>query len=439
MAGFGAGHVLHSAGVPFACYDKNPYYGGHARSICYKNGFVFDEGVHISFTKYDHIKRILAGNVDNQYEEKRFLIDNYWRGYRIPHPVQCNLRGLPIDLIIKIITDFTEVRPTVCEPVSTGTGRNAGDRTAAAPCTYADWLRAAYGKTFAETFPIAYGLKYHTTSTDQLTVEWIGPRMYRPSLEELLRGAFDCPVPETHYIQTYRYPSKGGFVSYLQAFASRFDLRLNHRLVRIDPRSKLLSFANGVTIRYSAVISSIPLPELIPMIDCVPPEVLDASRKLAFSTAVLFNIGLDRADLSDAATTYFYDEDVILSRVNLPHMFSANNAPEGCGSIQAEVYFSDKYKPLCVDPESLFDKVLGDLRRCGFIRDGDKILMMDTGIVRYANVIYDFDRTAALSAVQSFLDEEKIYCCGRYGNWDHAWTDEAFVSGEQAARRVLNQ
>jgi predicted NAD/FAD-binding protein len=56
MAGFGAGYALEQAGVPFVCYDKNSYIGGHTRSFRYDSGFVFDEGGHISFTKHSHVR-----------------------------------------------------------------------------------------------------------------------------------------------------------------------------------------------------------------------------------------------------------------------------------------------------------------------------------------------------------------------------------------------
>ena len=163
----------------------------------------------------------------------------------------------------------------------------------------------------------------------------------------------------------------------------------------------------------------------------------NAARQLAFTKVVLINLGIDRSDLSDSAITYFYDEDVIFSRINLPHMFSSQNAPQGCGTIQAEVYFSDKYRPLKGAPGDLIGPAIDDLMRCGIIKDGDQILMKDAVVNRYANVIYDHERHEAVTAVHRFLRENEIFYCGRYGNWDHAWTDEAFVSGEEAAQRAL--
>jgi protoporphyrinogen oxidase len=339
--------------------------------------------------------------------------------------VQINLRKLPKDLSIKIVCDFV-----------TATARPAPD-----PKTqnYEQWLRTTYGNTFAETFPIVYGTKYHTTTMDKLVTDWIGPRMYRPSLEELLHGALGDPIKVSHYVDTFRYPSHGGFMTYLEPFAKRFDVRLGHRVISLDPREKCLRFANGVERSYCDVISSIPLPDLVPLIVGAPPDVLAAAGRLAFTTVALFNFGIDREDLSETAITYFYDEDIVFSRVNLPHMFSPNNAPPGCGTIQAEIYFSDKYKPLVRAPEDYLAEVLAGLRRCGFVRETDRILLQDTVVNRYANVIYDLERAQALEIVQGFLDEQSIHYCGRYGTWDHAWTDEAFISGEQAARKVLGE
>jgi protoporphyrinogen oxidase len=423
MAGLGAANTLHEAGIEFVCFDRNPYLGGHTYSFRYPNGFVFDEGGHISFTKNERVRDLLAANIEGGHEEPQLAIDNYWRGYRITHPVQCNLVGLPADLVVDVIRDFVAVHDTPLTPQA----------------NYADWLLQAYGKAFAETFPMVYGRKYHTVETHQLTTDWIGPRMYRPTLDEVVHGAIAGQRASVHYVDTFRYPSVGGFLSYLEPFAERFDIRLDHGLAGVDPLGRVLRFTNGEFVAYERVISTVPLPELVPLIDGVPDDVLEASRKLAFTTAILVNLGIDRDDISDTHITYFYDEDVVVSRVNLPYKFSPQNAPPGAGSIQAEVYFSDKYRPLQGQPEDLLAPVIADLTRCGFLRPDDTFLLSEVVVSRYANVIYDHDRAPALEVVHGYLDDVGIDYCGRYGNWDHEWTDEAFVSGEETAFRVLDQ
>jgi protoporphyrinogen oxidase len=173
------------------------------------------------------------------------------------------------------------------------------------------------------------------------------------------------------------------------------------------------------------------------MIQGAPPDVVDASRLLACTTCVLVNVGVDRADLSDAHMTYFYDEDICFTRLGFPHMLSARNAPPGTGSIQAEVYFSDKYKPLAGSPEDWIEPVIRDLRRCGLLREDDRVLCKKAMLLRYANVIFDLDRATALATVHGYLDELGIAYCGRYGDWGYMWTDESFKSGEQAAEKAL--
>jgi protoporphyrinogen oxidase len=423
MAGFGAAYRLHAEGVTPVMYDKNGYHGGHTASFRHASGFLFDVGPHISFTKDPRIQDLFADSVGQQYETVQINLNNYWRGYWPRHPVQLHLHGLPEDVIVKVIADFVEQRQPPERPI-----RN-----------YADWLLSSFGRTFAELFPMQYTRKYHLTTADNMSTDWLGPRIYRPSLEEVLRGALSPSSAHVHYITHFRYPTDGGFVSYLRKFVPLGRLLFNHELVSVDPRARELRFSNGAVAPYDALVSSVPLPDLVRMIAGVPQDVLDASRRLACSTCVLVNVGVDRKDLSDAHITYFYDEDMCFTRLGFPHMLSATNAPAGTGSIQAELYFSDKYKPLTGSPDDWIDPVITDLRRAGVLREDDHIVFSSAMLVRYANIIFDLDRAAALSTVHGYLDDLGIAYCGRYGEWGYLWTDESFKSGENAAQKVLDR
>jgi hypothetical protein len=82
--------------------------------------------------------------------------------------------------------------------------------------------------------------------------------------------------------------------------------------------------------------------------------------------------------------------------------------------------------------------VVSDLHRVGVLHPGDRILFEEARLARYGNVIYDHERAAAVAMIHAYLDEIGIHYCGRYGDWNHEWTDEAFVSGEEAAKRALD-
>jgi protoporphyrinogen oxidase len=422
MAGFGAAHAAHQAGVRPVMYDMHDHIGGHTSSYEFPGGWTFDEGPHVSFTDNTRVQELLAANVAGKFESFATRVNNYWRGHWIKHPAQINLHGLPSDLVTKILLEFVAI-----------------DRRSEAPPVrnYEDWLRASFGNTFAETFPMQYTIKYHTTTAANMNTDWIGPRLYRPKLEEVFRGALQPASANVHYIPGFRYPTHGGFAAYLQPFRAIADIKLRHQVARIDPRQRLLQFADGTSAGYDGLVSSVPLPELIPMIVGAPRDVLEAAGRLACSEAVIVSLGIDRADLVDAHWSYFYDRDVFFTRLSTPHLQSPHNVPPGCGSLQAECYYSRKYRPLDRKPEECIEPVIADLKRCKVLRAEDRVLFRHAMHIPYANVIFDLESGPAAALVHGFLDDVGIGYCGRYGDWAYIWTDQSFVSGENALTKVL--
>ena len=175
------------------------------------------------------------------------------------------------------------------------------------------------------------------------------------------------------------------------------------------------------------------------MIKGAPRDVLDAAQALACTSVVLVNLGIDREDISKSSWTYFYDEEFPFSRVSFPRTFSPHVVPHGCGSIQAEVYFSKKYRPLTTAPQACIEPTIEGLRACGILKDSDKIVYREAMLIEYANIIFDLDRAAALAQVHAYLEDIGIAWCGRYGEWGYLWSDEAYVSGESAAEKTLER
>lgn len=423
MAGYGAAHKLREAGARGILFDKKPHYGGHTASFQFEGGFTFDEGPHVSFTKHERLQKLFAESIDNKYEVLHTKVNNYWKGHWVKHPAQVNLHGLPTDLVVNVIKDFVAAQQ-----------KQHGEIV-----NYEQWLRASFGDTFAENFPMQYTIKYHTTEAKNKSLDWIGPRLYQAKLEEVLRGALQPSSPDVHYISNFRYPSHGGFVAYLKRFMESSEVRLGHKLKSIDPRAKEVTFANGNKVSYKGLISSVPLPDLIPTIQGAPKDVLEAAAKLACTEVVIVNLVVNRPDLIDAHWTYIYDQDIFFTRLSTPHLQSPNNVPPGCGSIQAECYYSKKYRPLDCTPKDCIEPTICDLKKIGILREGDQILFRDVMHIDYANVIFDLERAAALKIVHGYLDELGIGYCGRYGDWAYIWTDESFISGENAAEKVLKK
>ena len=422
MAGSGAAYHLSQNGVKAKMYEMNKHYGGQTSSFTFEGKYVFDNGPHLSFTSDARIRELFADSIEQDFHTIPVKVNNYWNGHWVKHPAIAHMNGLPADVITKCLTDFVNIQnlPT----------KETYDN-------YGEWLIATYGETFARWFPMRYGQRYHTCPAEKMNLSWLGNRLYKPKVEEVLNGAINKEAPNVHYVQECRYPKNGGYVSYLNKFKDLAEVHLDHTVSAIDSKNKKLSFTNGTTIDFDQLISTMPLPELIKILDNVPEDVKAAAELLSASTCVLVNIVIDREAISDYHWTYFYDEDFSFTRLSFPHMQAANNVPKGCGSFQAEHYYSKKYRPFNGDLDKAIADTKADLMRCGLLKESDKILFENAWVLDYANVIFDLDEPAASKTVLNYLDQIGILSAGRYGDWGYIWTDQSFASGENAAKKAL--
>lgn len=420
LSGLAAAQRLLENGWAHEIFEKNNYVGGHAYTHDL-NGFLFDEGPHISFTKREPVRQLFADAVENQYIEHESVVYNLSRGNWIRHPVQFNLYGLPTDLVEKCLVDFVEAHYSI---------ENASPVT-----TYADWLYRQLGKSMSEEFPFRYTRKYWTVEPHMMSTDWVGPRIHPPSLEEIIRGALSPNPVNYYYVNKFRYPLYGGFGSFVKSVSAGIDVRLGAEIVLIDNQQKWIEFSDGRRASYDLLISTIPLPELIKVIKNVPPAVLEASANLCYTSLVLINIGVERdEEFPNMHWMYFYDEDILFSRGNFPHRLSPNNAPANCGSIQVEVYHST-FRPLPV--QDVLNRSIEQLLNIGLLHKSDRFLVTQEKHIKYANILFDLERTRNLSIVLDYLKESGIFTCGRYGEWGYYWTDDSIVSGWRAADQII--
>ncbi len=420
FAGLAAAGRLAKAGREVVVFEARPYWGGHThtRNV---DGFLFDEGPHVSFTTDETVKEAFADGAGDVVEFAA-RITNFFRGTWLTHPAQVHLFGVDTELITKCITDFVEAQHNPPEIK-----------------TYADWLIAMYGATFAEHFPFAYTRKYWTVEADQLGVDWIGARMYPPKLAEVVQGALEPDqAGDFHYLKKFRYPSAGGYQSFMRALYDPDRVHVNKGVVEIEPCERVIRFRDGTSTSYEHLISTMPLPDLIAAIPHAPHKVRQASEALLCTSVVLVDVAIRRDNLSDHHWLYVYDEDISFARAHFPHMLSPGNAPQGMGSVQCEVYYS-RNRALPSPPTELASRVVDELVRLEILRDPNEVLFAEVRDVRYANVVFDHHRQPALDIIVPWVESQGIVLAGRFGEWGYHWTDDATRSGWAAAEFILNR
>ena len=202
IAGLGAAYALHKDGQSSLLVDKNSTYGGLCG--CFEiNGFRFDRFIHLSFSENDKVCAIFhssCGEMIKHIPNPYNMYNRHW----IKHPAQNNLFPLSADEKEAIIHDF-KARPVV-------------DATFV-PKNYEEWLRVQFGDYFAEHFPMVYTKKYWMREAKDLRTEWVGTRIYQPSLDEVIAGSQTADTPVTYYAKEMRYPQKGGYQAFLKSMA----------------------------------------------------------------------------------------------------------------------------------------------------------------------------------------------------------------------------
>lgn len=419
-------------------FEQHTYAGGHIHSEV-REGFTWDEGPHVSFTKHEYVRDLFASSTD--FLEYPVFPTNYYQGSWVPHPAQTNLYALPEKIRSVCVADFLA-------------SRELADANASPPNDYQQWLELAFGKTFADTFPKAYTEKYWTTAPENLTTDWVGSRVYYPNREDVLVGASKPLETATHYITSVRYPAQGGYFSFARKIAEGAQINYGKKLSSISFVNKTIYFTDGTTVVYDKLVNTIPLPVLIKQSDA-PDTVKQAASELSCSSLLIVNVIANHVAQRDNNWIYVYDKDKYSTRINFTELLAPANGLIGKTGIQVEVYFS-KYKPLDKSAAEITATVCEELVAMGLIKTSEAIESAHSHFVEWANVIFDQARIKALDSILSWLsafglvreiddltsatnwDEQNkaetklgdIILAGRFGQWKYFWTDDCVLRGK---------
>ena len=426
--------------------EKNSYPGGHIYTETV-GGFTWDEGPHISFTKHEYVKNLFADNVDGEFLEYPVATGNYYQGHWIPHPAQSNLFAVPEPLRSACVQDFLDTRQTTDE---------------ANPKNYKEWLHLAFGDTFAETFPTAYTRKYWTAEPEELDTDWVGDRVYYPSVDDVVNGS-KAPLPEeTHYIQSIRYPKRGGYFAYAEKMTHGANIEFNRKMDTISFSDRTLTMNDGEIIPFDKIVITSPLPEVIRCSEA-PREVKQAANTLCCTSLLVVNVIANHSTARSENWMYIYDEQKWATRINCTEKLSPENGVPGKTGIQVEVYFSD-YRPLERPLDDIAAEVVDELIEMGLILSRDAVDSYHHRWVEWANVVFDKKRKAAQETILDWLEqfglrreiddlhpmtdwetrletekpvpEQTIFLAGRFAQWKYFWTDDCVLRGLQVSEKL---
>lgn len=416
--------------------EKNGHAYGHIHSEI-REGFTWDQGPHVSFTKNEYVRELFAKSVDEDYDEHEVTTANYFRGHWIDHPAQSNLYQIPEPLRNRCLESFLASRQQTEPSIN--------------PSDYQQWLEIAFGEEFANTFPAAYTRKYWTVEPARMTTDWVGGRVFKPKPEDVLEGARG-PLPhQTHYIQKIRYPKMGGYQSFARQFCEGANIHFGTEVTRIDLSAKQLWTNDGRRYTWSRLINTLPLTHFLTLCGKLPPSVQEAVLALSCSSVLLVNVAAKHPTIRHENWMYVYDEEKYSTRINCTEKLTKNNAPVGHTGVQVEVYAS-RHRPLDRDPAEIQASVLSELVEMGLIK-ADAEVSAHIKWCPWANVIFTHETRPALDVIWEWLEKngltresEDLAPCtdwtqkssetlgdlimaGRFAQWKYFWTDDCVLRG----------
>jgi protoporphyrinogen oxidase/glycosyltransferase involved in cell wall biosynthesis len=451
--------------------DKNATVGGWCRSIEDK-GFTFDHAGHIMFSNDDYVQKlykILLGNNVHWQNREAWV---YSKGVYTRYPFQGALYGLPPKVIKECIVGAMEARfgeslshdkpAKVVEAVESrnnaASTSDAGNdccadgtvtiaSTTSAPAQVAfkkdgsqnfeQFIYKMWGKGIAKHFAIPYNKKLWTVPLCEMETSWLGGRVPLPDLEEIIEGALEPVAKPMGPNARFGYPLKGGFQAMMSGFLPHIKgkIELSAEIVEVSPGQRLVTLADGRVFRYEALVSTIPLPELIKMIGAEAPQrVQDAANGLCHISVRCVNLGIAREKITDKHWIY-YPENTIFHRIFVQGNASPACNPPGGFGLTCEITYSP-WKPLPVDGQELIDRCWQDCIEVGLLSPDDRLITANLVDMPYAYVVYDHQRSKNVATIRTWLAEHDIILAGRYSEWEYYNSDHAFLAGKKAAESL---
>jgi protoporphyrinogen oxidase len=209
---------------------------------------------------------------------------------------------------------------------------------------------------------------------------------------------------------------------------------------KIEPVSKRLTTTDGREWNYDALVSTLPLTELLRL--SARDEFADvAAQGLKYSSANIVGIGLrgkPPEHLKTKCWMYFPENDCPFYRVTVFSNYSPYNVPDIAEnwSLMTETSESEQ-KP--VDHQTLVRKTIDGLRNTQLL-NGDEIISTWTYRAKYGYPTPGLHRDEALSQILPALEGENIYSRGRFGAWKYEVSnqDHSFMQGLEVVERLLH-
>jgi protoporphyrinogen oxidase len=402
---------------PADVLEKAPVVGGLCRTF-WKDGFGFDIGGHILFSKYEHVNKFVNELLGDNINYCKRLNTILFKGRYVKYPFENDLGSLEKQDAYECLIDYL---------------KNDFQGT---PTNFQEWAYATFGRSIADKYLIPYNRKIWKLEPAEMGLEWVG-RVPRPPLEDVVKSALGIPTEGYTHQLYFRYPLHGGFEAVVQAITKDSSrIHVNTKVSKIRKDGKRWVVWDGVYERvYDHLVLAFPVMDAIHCFENVPQEVIDAVAGLRYNALRLAFVAVGNTSLTDRSAVYIPDPTVHPHRVCYMGYFSPNIVRPGTSSLVAETTTRPGDAVDRLSDEAFLDLVVGDLDRVGIVRKED-VIVRDTRRVECAYPVYDRAYGRNVATIRRYFDSLGIDQLGRFAEFDYINSDECIHRAMKLAERL---
>ena len=332
-AGLTAGYLLGKAGRDVVVLEGEGQVGGLAKTV-ERDGYRFDLGGHRFFTKAKEVDALWHEVLGDEFLRRPRMSRIYWNSRYLDYP----LRGPDV------IRKLGPVELARCM----GSYLVAAARPKGEEESLEQWVTNRFGRRLFELFFKTYNEKVWGVPASEIRAEWAAQRIKGLSFFSAAKAAFfgNRGNKIKSLINEFNYPRYGPgqmWEAMTEAIeANGGTVRLDARVERIelDGDGVAAVHVDGERLEPDAVISSLPLREVVEMTTPAPPdEVLAAARGLRYRDFLTVALVVDGEDLFPDNWIYIHEPGVRVGRIQNYRSWSPWMVPDPTKACVGLEYF----------------------------------------------------------------------------------------------------
>ncbi len=396
--------------------EKEDRVGGLCRTF-YKDGFYYDIGGHILFSKdkkiTDFVKTVLVQNIN--YCKRNNKI--FFRDRLVKYPFENGLGLLDKQDIYECLKGYFENKHPE-------------------PTNFKEWIYYTFGDGIAEKYLIPFNQKIWKMPLEEMGLDWLD-RVPKPPLEDIVKSALGIETEGYLHQLYFSYPQNGGIEALIKALIrDNSNITTDFEVKKIQKRERKWVVSDGNNEKeYDRLVLTVPIKEAVKYISDVPAKVLRAASALRHNSVKIVMVGVANESLMDKSAVYIPGKDIIAHRVCFMGYFSKNMVPNGCSSLIAEVTTHNNYFLDDCSDAAIIERIINDLCKIGIINRHD-VITTDIKDIEYAYVVHDLNRKKNIKIIKEFFTFIGIELLGRFAEFEYINMDEVIKRSIEMAGKL---